>query len=97
MSRLLTEAEVFPWVERTLGRRIASARRQGGRESGGRPGWFVELEGAGDLRKVYVRGDRGGDFGYIQEYGLQRELRILGLLREEGIPVPEIIASSTEP
>lgn len=97
MAKLLTEADVFPWVERTLGARIASARRQGGRESGGRPGWFIELEGAGDLQKVYVRGDRGGDFGYIQEYGLQRELKILKLLREEGIPVPAIIASAAEP
>lgn len=97
MATLLTEADVFPWVERTLGRRIAAAQRQGGRESGGRPGWFIELEGAAAPRKVYVRGDRGGDFGYIQEYGLQRELKILKLLREEGIPVPEIIASASTP
>ena len=97
MSVLLTEKDVFPWAERVLKGRITASTRQGGRESGGRPGWFVELEGANGGARYYIRGDRGGDFGFIHEYGLAREVRLLKLLREEGIPVPEVIASSAEP
>ncbi len=97
MSKLLTEDEVFPWVERELGGTITEAVRQGGRDSGGRPGWFITLERNGDATRYYVRGDRGGDFGYTQMYGLQREAKVLQVLKEEGIPVPEVIATSTEP
>lgn len=97
MAGLLTERDVFPWAERVLAGRITASRRQGGRESGGRPGWFIDVERADRAAKYYIRGDRGGDFGFIKEYGLQRELRLLKLLREEGIPVPEVIASSPEP
>jgi len=97
VSVLLTEKDVFPWAERVLKGRITASTRQGGRESGGRPGWFVELEGANGGARYYIRGDRGGDFGFIHEYGLAREVRLLKLLREEGIPVPEVIASSAEP
>ena len=97
MSKLLTESEVFPWAERTLGARIVASQRQGGRESGGRPGWFVDVDAGGVGRKFYIRGDRGGDFGFTREYGLQRETRVLRLLREEGIPVPEVIATSDDP
>ncbi len=97
MSKLLTESDVFPWAERTLGARIVASQRQGGRESGGRPGWFVDVDAGGVGRKFYIRGDRGGDFGFTREYGLQRETRVLRLLREEGIPVPEVIATSDDP
>lgn len=97
MSNLLTESDVFPWAERTLGARIVASQRQGGRESGGRPGWFVDVDAGGVGRKFYIRGDRGGDFGFTREYGLQRETRVLRLLREEGIPVPEVIATSDDP
>jgi aminoglycoside phosphotransferase (APT) family kinase protein len=97
VAGLLTERDVFPWAERVLAGRITASRRQGGRESGGRPGWFIDVERADRAAKYYIRGDRGGDFGFIKEYGLQRELRLLKLLREEGIPVPEVIASSPEP
>lgn len=97
MAGILSEKDVFPWAESVLGARIVSSRRQGGRESGGRPGWFVDVEGGAGRAKYYIRGDRGGDFGYIQDYGLQREVRLLRLLREEGIPVPEVIAASADP
>ena len=97
MSKLLTESDVFPWAERMLGARIVASQRQGGRESGGRPGWFVDVDAGGVGRKFYIRGDRGGDFGFTREYGLQRETRVLRLLREEGIPVPEVIATSDDP
>ena len=98
MSKILTEADVFPWVEAELGAKIVASTRQGGRESGGRPGWFLTVEERGGAQKrYYVRGDRGGDFGFIKFYGLQREAKLLRLLHEEGIPVPEIIAVSEQP
>jgi aminoglycoside phosphotransferase (APT) family kinase protein len=98
MSALLTEADVFPWVEAKLGAKIIASTRQGGRESGGRPGWFITVERKGGAQqRYYVRGDRGGDFGFIKFYGLQREARLLKLLRSEGIPVPEIIDTAEQP
>lgn len=97
MSKLLTEKDVFPWVEDVLKGKITACRRQGGRESGGRPGWFIDLRQGSETHPFYIRGDRGGDFGYIQDYGLQREARLLKLLHEEGIAVPEVIASSENP
>lgn len=97
MSSLLTENDVFPWAEQVLRGKITSSVRQGGRESGGRPGWFVELQGEHGSARYYIRAHRGGDFGYIQEYNLQREVRILKLLKEENIPVPDIVASADTP
>lgn len=97
MGKLLTEADVFPWVEKKLQGKIISYRRQGGRESGGRPGWFIDLQTNSETIPYYIRGDRGGDFGYTKEYGLHREAKVLKLLYEEGIPVPEVIAASEDP
>lgn len=94
---VLTETDVFPWVERTLGGTIEQHTRQGGRESGGRPGWFITCNIAGNPRRFYIRGDRGSDFGFTRVYSLQREMQLLKLLFEEGIPVPEVIASSENP
>lgn len=97
MSKLLTESEVFPNIERTLGGKIVSSRRQGGRDAGGRPCWFIELRKGESVTPYYIRGDRGGDFGYIKEYGLQREARILQVLHAEGIPVPAVVATCDDP
>lgn len=94
---ILTDAEVFPWVESTLGGNIVSFTRQAGRESGGRPGWFITLDRGGRTQRYYVRGDRGADFGFARLYGLQREGRVLKLLRSEGMPVPEVIAACENP
>jgi aminoglycoside phosphotransferase (APT) family kinase protein len=52
---LLTQDEVFPWVESTLGGKIIAFTRQAGRESGGRPGWFITLERNGGTQRYYVR------------------------------------------
>lgn len=97
MSTLLTEQDVFLWAEAQLGGKITAATRQGGRESGGRPGWFISVARESGPLHAYIRGDRGGDFGYTKVYGLQREARILKLLRAEGIPVPEVLACSGRP
>jgi aminoglycoside phosphotransferase (APT) family kinase protein len=97
VGALLTETEVFPWAESVLGAKIVASTRQGGRESGGRPGWFITVARGGAQSRYYIRSDRGGDFGYIKYYGLQREVRLLQVLKQEGIPVPEVIASSPDP
>ena len=94
---LLDQDDVFPWVEQTLGAGIVASVRQGGRESGGRPGWFVQVESAGGPTRYYVRGSRGSDFGYARFYSLSREVRILELLRSEGIEVPRVVAASSDP
>jgi aminoglycoside phosphotransferase (APT) family kinase protein len=57
----------------------------------------VSVEGTEGPRRYYVRGERGSDFGYTQRYGLQREARVLRLLRSEGIPVPEVVAVCEDP
>ena len=94
---LLDQDDVFPWVEKSLGARVVASIRQGGRESGGRPGWFVQVESGSGRRRYYVRGSRGSDFGYARFYSLRREVRILELLRSEGIEVPEVIAAASNP
>lgn len=95
---LVSQEEVFPWVEQAINGKIIHSRRQGGRESGGRPGWFLrcELEGADGEQRYYARGAR--QFGFAQQgYGLVRETQIMQILHEQGIPVPEIIAWSENP
>jgi hypothetical protein len=97
VTRSLAEGDVFPWAEAQLGGKISASVHQGGRESGGRPGWFITVEQETGPLRAYIRGDRGGDFGFNRIYSLQREARLLKLLREEGIPVPEVLAASTSP
>jgi hypothetical protein len=97
VSKLLTENDIFPWIERELGGKVTASQRQGGRDAGGRPAWFIDFLKDGKVVPFYIRGDRGGDFGYINEYGLQREARILRVLSDAGIPVPTVVAACEEP
>ncbi len=94
---LVEQEQVFPWVERVIGGQIVDYRRQGGRESGGRPGWFLHCNVDGDRHRYYVRGSRGDEFGFTQEYSLARETRVMQVLHREGIPVPDIVAHSDDP
>ena len=94
---LVTQEQVFPWVEQVIGGRIVDYRRQGGRESGGRPGWFLDCDVGGQPHRYYVRGSRGDEFGFTQDYSLARETRVMQVLHREGIPVPAIIAHSDDP
>lgn len=87
---------IFPWLERTLGGRIVSRRRQG-RESGGRLAWFVDLEIEGRPRKTYVRGARDDSFSYTRIYSTRREAAILEVLHREGLRVPEVLAFHEDP
>ena len=72
-------------------------RRQVGRESGGRPGWFLHCDINGQRQRYYVRGSRGDEFGFTQDYSLGRETAVMQVLHREGIPVPDIIAHSEDP
>jgi len=87
---------VFPWMERQLGGRITSRRRQG-RESGGRFAWFVDLEVGGRPLKTYVRGTRDDSFSYTKVYSTRREARILEVLHREGLRVPPVLAFHDDP
>ena len=87
---------IFPWMEKELGGRITRRERQG-RESGGRYAWFVDLEVDGRLVKTYVRGTRDESFSYVKVYSTTRETKILEILHEQGVPVPEVLAFHEDP
>ena len=87
---------IFPWLEKRLGGRIVSRRRQG-RESGGRFAWFVDLEIDGKELKTYVRGTRDDSFSYTRIYSTRREASILEVLHREGIRVPQVLAFHDDP
>ena len=87
---------IFPWMERELGGRIVRRERQG-RESGGRYAWFVDLEVDGRLLRTYVRGARDDSFSYVKVYSTERETKILRVLHEQGVPVPEVLAFHDDP
>jgi aminoglycoside phosphotransferase (APT) family kinase protein len=87
---------VFPWIEKQLGGRIVRRERQG-RESGGRLAWFVDLDVDGRLVKTYVRGTRDESFSYVDVYSTAREAKILEVLHEQGIPVPEVLCFHEDP
>jgi aminoglycoside phosphotransferase (APT) family kinase protein len=87
---------LFDWIESHLGGRIVSRRRQG-RESGGRPAWFVDVDVDGAIVRTYVRGERDAGFEYSKTYGVERESRILRVLYEAGIPVPEVLGYCPDP
>ncbi|MCP4907216.1 MAG: phosphotransferase family protein [bacterium] len=94
---LLTRWEqIFPWLEGELGGRITRRERQG-RESGGRYAWFVDLDVGGREVKTYVRGTRDDSFSYVKVYSTARETKILQILHDEGIPVPEVLAFHEDP
>ncbi len=87
---------IFPWMEKELGGRITRRERQG-RESGGRYAWFVDLEVDGRPLKTYVRGTRDESFSYVKVYSTTRETKILEILHEQGVPVPEVLAFHPDP
>lgn len=87
---------IFPWIEKELGGRIVRRERQG-RESGGRYAWFVDVEVDGRVVKTYVRGTRDNSFSYVEVYSTAREAKILEILHDQGVPVPEVLAFHEDP
>src|SRR5262245_60037062 len=87
---------LFPWLERELGGRIRSARRQH-RHAGGRPAWFVDLDVGGRELRTYVRGTRDAAFAYTRIYSTEREARLVAALHRAGHPVPAVLAFCPDP
>jgi aminoglycoside phosphotransferase (APT) family kinase protein len=87
---------LFPWLERALGGRITSVRRQH-RHSGGRPAWFVDLDVDGRALRSYVRGTRDTAFEYTRIYSTEREARLVAELQRAGHPVPAVLAFCPDP
>ena len=89
-------AELIPWIEQHLGGTVTRCERQGERRSGGRPAFFIDVDGArrGDT-KLYARMHRG--MGQSSAFGLEREHAIIGELFDAGIAVPEPLGFCPEP
>jgi aminoglycoside phosphotransferase (APT) family kinase protein len=87
---------VFPWIEAQLGGRVVGRRRQG-RESGGRPAWFVDVEVDGRLVRAYVRGTRDAAFEYTRIYSTEREAGVVAALHAAGHPVPAVLGFCPDP
>ncbi|WP_336971219.1 phosphotransferase [Sphingobium aromaticiconvertens] len=60
-----------------------------------RPSWFVDVEKDGAIRRLHLRGDRGGDVSIFPD--LKREADIIALLHDQGLPVPEIYGYLADP
>jgi aminoglycoside phosphotransferase (APT) family kinase protein len=87
---------VFPWIEQHLGGRVVKQQRQG-RESGGRPAWFVDVDVRGRLVHTYVRGTRDAAFEYTRTYSTERESKVVAALHRAGHPVPEVLGFCPDP
>ena len=87
---------VFPWIESRLGGRVVARRRQG-RDSGGRPAWFVDVDVAGRVVQTYVRGTRDAAFEYTRTYSTEREAGVVAALHAAGHPVPAVLGFCPDP
>ncbi len=78
------ERRAFARVEQLVGGRVVAAERQ----ARWRPAWFLTLERDGEKVPVYFRGDRGQGQGGGEV--LERELAVLRILADHGIPAPHV-------
>jgi len=92
----LVESEVIAWAESALGAKVMECTRQS-RDNGGRPAWFINCRNGGGQTRYYIRGNRGPSFEYNSIYSLDREARLLKVLKSHGIPVPAVVAESSNP
>ncbi len=84
-------ARAFARVEQLAGGRIVRAEKQ----PRWRPAFFLDVDCGGELRPIYVRGDRGEMQHGV--YGLDHEYRVLMALEAEGIPVPHVYGFLDDP
>ena len=85
------------WVESTLGGRIVEWRKQGGRESGGRPAWFTTVEAHGQRIAGYIRADRGLTADQSGSLAIDREFRLLQELHRAELLVPRVFGLCDDP
>ena len=83
------EAKIQAWIEAQVG-----PVRKFEREARWRPAWLVEAEVNGQTRKLYVRGDRKGDF---PPRPLRYEADIHELFEKSGVRVPHYYGYIEEP
>jgi aminoglycoside phosphotransferase (APT) family kinase protein len=76
------EARVVRWIEANIGP-VRTITRQGR----WRPAWYVEAEADGEVRPIYVRGDRGGRWPPMP---LAFEARAHQVFAENGVKVPRL-------
>ena len=60
-----------------------------------RPSWFADVEVDGEVRRLHLRGDRGGDVSIFPD--LKREADVIEILHRHGLPVPEIHGYLADP
>ncbi|WP_375198095.1 phosphotransferase [Sphingobium sp.] len=60
-----------------------------------RPSWFIDVEREGTVRRLHLRGDRGGDVSIFPD--LKREADVIAVLHGQGLPVPEIYGYLADP
>jgi aminoglycoside phosphotransferase (APT) family kinase protein len=92
----LAESDVIAWAERALGSKVVDCTRQS-RDNGGRPAWFITCRNGSEPTRYYIRGNRGPSFEYNSIYSLDREAQLLKTLKKHGIPVPGVVAESSNP
>jgi aminoglycoside phosphotransferase (APT) family kinase protein len=92
----LVEAEVISWAEAAVGAKVVEYTRQS-RDNGGRPAWFITCRNGAGQTRYYIRGNRGPSFEYNSVYSLDREARLLKVLKKHGVPVPGVVAESSNP
>jgi aminoglycoside phosphotransferase (APT) family kinase protein len=89
--RTLIEQKLQTFVERVTGGRVISMERQ----VRWRPAWFLDVERAGEVLRIHIRGDRNSNILPFPE--LKREADILQVLEAHGIPVPHVWGVCTDP
>lgn len=85
------------WAADTISGRVVRCDRQGERRSGGRPAFFIDIQGDDGLVRTYARMDRGEGQLIGKAFGLDREFRILVRLGEHGIRVPKVYGLCDSP
>lgn len=60
-----------------------------------RPSWFADVAVDGVVRRLHLRGDRGGDVSIFPD--LKREADMIELLHRHGLPVPQIHGYLADP
>jgi aminoglycoside phosphotransferase (APT) family kinase protein len=89
--RTPTEQKLQIFVESVTGGRVISMERQ----LRWRPAWFLDVERAGEILRIHIRGDRNSNILPFPD--LKREADILQVLEAHGIPVPHIWGVCTDP
>ncbi|WP_404476519.1 phosphotransferase family protein [Novosphingobium sp. BL-52-GroH] len=84
-------ARIVDFVEQLTGGKVVGLERL----IRWRPSWFVDVRVDGSVRRIHLRGDRGGDVSIFPD--LKREADVIEILHRHGLPVPEIHGYLADP